>query len=384
MAIIYFANDFKAENRTSSHHIAHALAEREFVLYAESPGMRAPQATGRDLMKIFKKLRSIVRKPHKVHDQLYVVTVFQLPFHGLPGVTKLNRHLVKWQIKRWIRMFSLSDPILWSLVPHLFFLPKLYPSLRSVYYVTDRYAAYPGADYESINRMDEQMSRDVDMIFVVSETLLEEKQRLNSNVVVSPHGVALDHFGQVLTRTLPIPDDVPTDGKPVMGYFGLMEDWTDIELLHYLATQLPNWNLVLVGRVATDISLIEALPNVYLLGAKPFSELPNYAATFSVAMLPYRYCEQVINSNPIKLREYLACGLPTVSIRFPQVEKFSSVVSIVENHADYADAVVELWENNSAELTQGRVDSVAQSGWPDRISNIINLLESNLRSAPHE
>jgi hypothetical protein len=89
-AIIYFGNDWFAENRTSSHHVAERLSECTRVLSVDSPGLRAPKANGRDLKKLCRKLLSIARRPQSVGDRLWQMSVPQIPFRRLPLVRRLN------------------------------------------------------------------------------------------------------------------------------------------------------------------------------------------------------------------------------------------------------------------------------------------------------
>src|ERR1700685_1413555 len=84
LSIVYFGNDWFAENRTSSHHIARWLGERFPVLYIETPGMRAPSASRRDFKKLWRKLIRALRPPQRVGESLWVMTMPQIPFRRLP------------------------------------------------------------------------------------------------------------------------------------------------------------------------------------------------------------------------------------------------------------------------------------------------------------
>src|ERR1700733_5304987 len=90
LAVVYFGNDWFAENRTSSHHIARLLSERHPVLYVETPGLRAPKANKRDFKKLRQKLARAFRPAQPVHDNLWVLTVPQNPFRRLPLARLLN------------------------------------------------------------------------------------------------------------------------------------------------------------------------------------------------------------------------------------------------------------------------------------------------------
>src|SRR6516225_1645771 len=118
-AILFFGNDWFAENRTSSHQIARWLAERYRVYYIECPGLRAPKSSGRDLKKIWAKLVRFLQGSRPVADGLNVQTLLQIPFHRFAVVRWLNRFLIVRTLRRLIRQHRLHPPITWCMIPHL-------------------------------------------------------------------------------------------------------------------------------------------------------------------------------------------------------------------------------------------------------------------------
>jgi hypothetical protein len=102
--ILYFGNDWMAENRTSSHHVARWLAKRYDVIYVESPGLRAPKGTGRDLRKVFSKVGLALRGPRPTPEGLRVQTLLQIPFHGSELVRQANRRLLLLTLRFFMRL----------------------------------------------------------------------------------------------------------------------------------------------------------------------------------------------------------------------------------------------------------------------------------------
>jgi glycosyltransferase involved in cell wall biosynthesis len=97
-------------------------------------------------------------------------------------------------------------------------------------------------------------------------------------------------------------------------------DWLDAELLAHLARRFRHGSLVLLGKQAMDLEVLRRLPNVHLLGHKPYAELPAYCKGFDVALVPFPRNEVTRHANPLKVREYLAAGLPVISTPVPEVE----------------------------------------------------------------
>src|SRR3954470_7140210 len=192
--ILYFGNDWAAENRTSSHHVARWLAKRYNVIYVESPGLRAPKGTGRDLKKLWSKVRLALGGPRSTPEGLKVQTLLQIPLHRFGLVRRANRHLILATLKLLMKQQGVTRPITWFVVPHLASVAGEVGGRLSLYYCIDEYASLPDVDPEAVRQMDDELTRKADVVFVASATLLERKRALNPNTHVSPHGVDFDHF----------------------------------------------------------------------------------------------------------------------------------------------------------------------------------------------
>ena len=362
--ILYFGNDWDAENRTSSHQMAMQLSAHLDLIYIECPGLRRPSGSGRDLRKLIDKVRKTLRGVRTIGG-MRVYTLFQLPFHGNSLARRINRTLVAWQVRGVRRLLGKPRPVLWFVVPHLSYVPRLFPSLTSVYYCIDKFAALPGVDVQAVSSMDEQLTRDASVVFVASEKLLDDKKRVRPDALLSPHGVDFDHFSSVMAAGERPAELANWRGK-IVGFWGLIEAWIDLELLAHIAKQRPDWLIVLIGHAAVDVSLLRRYPNVLLIGKKTFAELPKYARFFDAGILPYRLTEQVIHSNPIKLREYLATGKPVVSVRFPHAEKFADVIYLADNHDEFVARLDAALSETDPGASQRRIEAVRSSTWDAR------------------
>src|SRR5579883_1826367 len=112
-SIVYFGNDWSAENRTSSHHIARRMADRLPLLYVEVPGIRAPKASGRDMRKLWRKLRKTLEPPAVIGKQMWRVTVPQLPFRRFGWVRQLNQAAGRFLVRRALRKLKFGRRISW-------------------------------------------------------------------------------------------------------------------------------------------------------------------------------------------------------------------------------------------------------------------------------
>lgn len=376
--IVYFGNDWFAENRTSSHHVAIRLAKRLPVLYVDSPGMRAPNASGRDLKRAARKLLAAFRRPTRVADGLWHCTVPQLPFRRLPGVDAFNRAFGRWAVRRALRLSGIRRRISWFVLPH----PGVHAGRLGedlvVYYCIDDYAAHPGVDATLIAQRDEALSRRADLLCVAPPALLDTKRALNPQTVFSPHGVDVELFAEAqnpATATPELARDLP---HPVVGYIGSIHEWIDVPLIEWLAQQRPQWHFLLVGHAHVNVDGLRALPNVTLAGPQPYATLPSWSKVFDAAIIPYRLNRQVANANPLKLREYLAAGKAVVSVRNPEIEKFARWVRLVDDREAYLAALDDAVRDNAPETIAARMAAVADQTWDARVDAVLAEVAARL------
>jgi len=377
-SIVYFGNDWSAENRTSSHHIAERLAQRMPVLYIDSPGLRAPQASGRDLRKLVRKMIAALRPPQQVGERMWHISTPQIPFRRLPFVGSLNRFLGRLLVKRAIRRLGFRDLLSWFVVPHPGPLAGSFGEKLIVYYCIDDYAALPNVDSKEVARMDEALTRRADQVFVASPSLLESKKHLNPHTRHSPHGVDVELFRQASDPLCEMAEGAVGLQHPVIGFFGLIEAWIDLDLIAYLARSRPHWTFLMIGRVATDNSVLKTLPNVIFTGPKPYPSLARWARVFDVAIIPYRLTRQVLNSNPLKLREYLATGKPIVGVPIPETARFAEYIHIASSPEQFLAAIELALAEDSPEQANRRMAAVAGMSWDARVEEVLGLVNSRL------
>ncbi len=373
-AIVYFGNEWFAENRTSSHHIARRLPAHCPVLYVDSPGLRAPRASGRDVRRLFGKIAQTLRKPTLVAPNLWHCTIPQVPFRRLPGVKALNRAFGRWALRRAVAAVGFKRVISWFVVPHPGFLAGALGEELVVYYCIDDYAALPGVNVEAITAADAALTRRADQVFVAAPSLLAAKTAQNPTTVFSPHGVDFDLFASAADAATPVPERAAALRQPVIGFFGLLADWIDVQLLAFLAKQRPDWTLLLVGHVGTNVADLVGLPNVVFVGPQPYETLPGWAKAFAVAVMPYRLNRQVLNANPLKLREYLATGKPVVSVPTPEVVRFAPHVRLAATAEEFLAEVEAALREDSAELRAERMRSVRGMSWDARVAEVLQVV----------
>jgi glycosyltransferase involved in cell wall biosynthesis len=336
--------------------------------------MRAPSASGRDVRRLFRKLAQALRKPEPIAPNLWHCTIPQIPFRRVRAVVALNRWFGRWAVRRAIAAVGFGRRISWFVVPHPGFLAGDLGEELVVYYCIDDYAAHPGVDAEAIAAADAALTSRADQVFVAPPALLETKRAQNRETAFSPHGVDFDLFARASDERTPQAAQTAALRRPVIGFFGLVADWIDVGLLAHIARERPEWTMLLIGHVSTDVAELEELPNVVLAGAQPYETLPSWAKAFDVAVIPYKLNRQVRNANPLKLREYLATGKPVISVPTPEVERFASHVRIAATREAFLAEVEGALRGDSAERRAARMSAVRPLSWDARVAEVLTTV----------
>jgi glycosyltransferase involved in cell wall biosynthesis len=113
---------------------------------------------------------------------------------------------------------------------------------------------------------------------------------------------------------------------------------------------------------------------VHWLGVRPYEEVPRYGAGFDVALMPWLRNPWIEASNPIKLKEYLALGLPVVSTDFPELARYRAVLTAVEDPDAFVDAVRAVLASGGPSTPEGRRAAVAHDSWDTRAEELEALL----------
>ena len=130
--------------------------------------------------------------------------------------------------------------------------------------------------------------RKADLVVVSAERLLDSKKHLNANTHIIRHGTDWQHFRTALDPATVVPADIADLPRPIIGFHGLLADWIDYELIKKVAVHFSHGSVVLIGKTSVDaeqkIKILDGVPNIHLLGRKPYADLPAYCKGFDVAL----------------------------------------------------------------------------------------------------
>jgi glycosyltransferase involved in cell wall biosynthesis len=317
--LLCFSHDWSGDPLSKTH-LMRILARDNRVLWVNSIGYRTPTASKADITRALKKLKAAASSLSEPEPNIFVLNPLAIPVYGQPRIRDLNCRLLRFQVKRAMRKLGFRRPINFVFNPAAAVVAGALGEEQIVYYCVDEYTAFTGVSSRALAELEEELLRRSDLVVVSAEKLYVSKAKINPRTVLIRHGVDSDHFRQALDPATSVPDEIRDLPRPVIGFFGLIADWVDQELIAALANKFSQGSIVLVGKVTTDTSILEKVANVHMLGQKSYESLPAYCKGFDVALLPFLINELTLHTNPLKVREYIAAGLPVVSAPIPEVE----------------------------------------------------------------
>jgi glycosyltransferase involved in cell wall biosynthesis len=376
-SIICITQDWQGDP-TSKKHIMRVLAKHNKVLWVNSIGVRRPTVSAHDLRRMAYKLRRILSGCQEVEPNIFVMDPPVLPLPGVRAAERVNRFVLAARLRQLCRRHGMERPLLWTFQPNVSWLLGRLDERLVIYHCVDDHSELPGVSKEVIARMERDLVRRADVVLTTAEKLCEERRAINPQTHFIPHGVDVAHFSRALETSTEVPADLRRLPKPVIGFFGLLADWVDLDMIAALARARPHWSFALVGKTQTDLGMLQSLPNVHLLKQQPYSSLPGYCRGFDVGLIPFRMNELTLRVNPLKMREYLAAGLPVVSTPLPEVVRYKGLVRIATHEAGFLEAIEAALSERSPAQDRQRVEAMRMEGWEARVADMADIIEARL------
>ena len=278
---------------------------------------------------------------------------------------------------------EVDEYILWYYTPMaLNFSRHLEPALI-VYDCMDELSLFKGAPTK-LKDLEQELIQRADLIFTGGQTLYEGKKNGHDNVYLFPSSIDAPHFEQARKKQAD-PTDQQNIPHPRLGFFGVVDERMDLDMLRDLAQARPDWHLVILGPVVKIDQ--ESLPkgnNIHYLGMKTYAQLPQYLAGWDVALLPFAMNDSTRFISPTKIPEYLAGGKPVVSAPIRDViDPYGkqNLVSIAGTAAEFVKAVETILKRSREETARwmSRVDQqLSQNSWDYTWRKMMTLIESSM------
>lgn len=377
--IVFLTGVFYDDLWTSKQQLARRLARHNRVLFVE-PYLTAITPISVPSERANWK-RALSRNALRTVDGLTIYSPPPLlPFrHYAEMVQALNDHLYVAAVRRVMRSLGFRKPILWSFIHDAGPAIGMLDERISIYHCADDWSEMPLPHKVThrIKRQEHAQARKVDLVFSAAQKNTERLRALNPQSYYTPNGVDFELFNETAQAVLPPPPDIAGIKGPILGFIGTLHTWIDLALIRSVAEQHPEWSIVLIGPAKIDVSVVQGLPNIHLLGQKGRAELPAYLQAFDVCLIPFVDNNLTRAVNPLKLYEYLAAGKPIVSTNMPEVRTAAPYVAIAPTREAFVDTLAQVLAQQGAGAAE-RIAFARQNSWDGRVELLSNLIQSHL------
>jgi len=253
--------------------------------------------------------------------------------------------------------------------------------ILTVYDCMDELSKFRCAPPEIIQREAELLAR-ADVVFTGGRKLFESKSRFHDNCHFYGCGVDSAHFGKARERATKVPKDLAALPKPVLGYFGVVDERMDYGLIDRLAAANPKWSIAMVGPVLkVEACSLPKRANLHWLGQRAYADLPAICRGLDVCLMPFARNESTEFINPTKALEYMATGRMIVSTDVPDVvSNFSTVVKVATNAEEFISHCREAVAKPDQAAIERGLKMASENSW----EAIVSRLEKHVKEALHK
>ncbi|MCB2407119.1 glycosyltransferase family 1 protein [Hymenobacter lucidus] len=277
---------------------------------------------------------------------------------------------------------SINQYVFWYYTPMALSKSRHLTPALTVYDCMDELAAFKFAP-PKLRELEQELFKKADLVYTGGQSLYEAKSLQHQDAHSFPSSIDKDHFGQARTA-LPEPKDQAGIAHPRVGFFGVVDERLDIELLGQLAEAHPEWQFVIIGPVVKiDAATLPRFKNIHYLGGKEYKELPAYLCGWDVATLLFADNESTKFISPTKTPEYLAAGKPVVSTPIRDVVRPYGDLSLVQIAAtadEFGQAIAKaLVQKDDADWRARTDEYLATISWDLTWQRMTELMQDRLK-----
>ena len=343
---------------------------------------RTPGLTSKDMARVFRILTGRSGRPgvprqanqDAVESKIHYLTPKSIPWF-VPPVRKINGFFGRRFLHKLFQDYQIQSPVLITTFPCTV---DTFRAVRrettQIYYCVDEWTEYPGLNPQRWKKMEQELLELVDGSAFTSRDLLQRKSNDRPNLYL-PHGVDFEHFSGAGENET-IPGFFASLPKPVIGFFGTIDTWVDMGVIASLAKRFPQFSFVVVGRSSVPLDFLQEMKNVYLTGPIPYAELPNFAQSFDVGLIPFLLNDLTKAVNPLKLMEYFAIGLPVISTRLPDILDVPGPLFFASTHQEFGDQLESVLSRDCTILKKEALETAKKNSWDSRAEDFARFIET--------
>jgi len=343
------------------------------AVWIDSIGMRAPEINLTDFRRIISKTSSMFDKSTIETNRLYEGTVGKvtrikpriLPWHQLPIAVEYNKRWLGKEVPAAMPQDHNECRILMAANPVAAYYSDVIAHDKFVYLRLDDYSEYPGCDPKLVADAEAMIYERADIIVATARNLLPVEPFTHKGRYL-PQGVQANAFSGV---------PIKPPRKPVLGFFGSIARWLDFDLIVSVSRQAPEWRLEFVGNSDYVPRSMREQDNITILPAVPFSELWRSVSHWAAAWIPFKINELTVGVNPLKVREYLAAGLPTHCTPLPEMRDLNDQIFVTSDADQIVTWLRKSLRDDSAQLRQKRRITMESESWHARAISLLTMLD---------
>jgi len=288
------------------------------------------------------------KRYQKLTNNVYVIRPFFLLHEQIAGklINQLNGYFLRKQLEHNSIAINQYDSVIqWIYLPSFYHvLRRVNNSSNIIYEVFDEISLTPWDTVHGKIVDDEQLvMAKSDLIFTLTEYIAQKRQMYLDKIKVIGNGVDYELFSKALTVE-ERPCDIRNLPHPIIGLIGNIRNWIDFRLLKDVCHAKPDWSFLIIGSVEPDAKQkLDAISetNLYILGKKPYEDLYKYYAFVDVGIIPYLQSEFIKASRPLKLLEFLAAGIPvvTVPVDYGNLTEKEGAIYIAKNSSEFVEKI---------------------------------------------
>ena len=372
--LIAAANHWTSPYQVGSHHYARVFAKNGWdVLFVSDPispihflARRNEQLKER--YEIYKGLYENDIKNIKTYVPMALITPNEKPVFNTRFVAEHWHNLTIPNVVTYAKKMGFGEvDILWFDSISQKFWIDLIKYKKSVFRVSDKLDAFKKIN-KNMKIPEHKLLRKADILIYTARSLAPYILKYKHKASFVPNGVDVGNF---INSTKEIPDDLKTIPSPRVIYVGAIDEWFDTELLFGVAKKLSEVSFVLIGSPNIDIDKLKKRSNIYLLGRRKYRDIPGYLYNCDVGIIPFNKEHPVVNSvNPIKLYEYMICGLPTVATDWEELKLLKSPAYLAKDAAEFSELLCAALKDKDKEKF---INFAKSNTWEERFKKIIYL-----------
>ncbi len=309
-------------------------------------------------------------------ENLWVVT----PHIAGGSTPEQTEQLLKKLLDKTLQSKNFDDLIFWYYTPMaLAFSGHIKPAL-TIYDCMDELSNFKNAP-RCLKDFEELLFSKADIVFTGGQSLYEAKKDKHHNIFAFPSSIDKKHFSQARTIATEPADQKKIKG-PKLGFYGVIDERFDIDLLAKMAKLRPEWNFILLGPIVKiNPDSLPQLSNVHLLGGKSYQELPAYVSGWDVALIPFAINKSTHFISPTKTPEYLSAGVPVVSTPIRDVVNpygDKGIVKIASTAKEFVKAAEQYMKMEKSEWLPAADEFLADKSWSGTFTDMLKHINATL------